>query len=233
MAIMEVGTQKEKAMSGDILDAIKREKAKMRSRWFFVARSALFALAAFILFVALLYLISFIIFALQRSGVWLAPDFGPAGWLLFLGGLPWGLLLVALIIVLVLAALLSRYEFVYHHPLFYGLFAFVFVAVAVSFLIAATSFHERVFEYSAENLPLLGQFYAFETEAPPTIHRGEIVALAPGVWVIADASGITSTVVAEQKAVLAGDFHIGDNVIVFGDREPDGSIDAFGVEKAP
>ena len=223
-------------MEDSVIKAIQDDKAKMRSRWFFALRSALFTLVVVILFAALLYLVSFIIFALRRSGIAFAPGFGLNGWLLFFGGLPWGLLLLSLIVILILAALINRYEFVYHHPLFYALAAFAFLVVVASFWIAATSFHDHMFRYSTENLPLIGQFYQFETQEPSDVHSGEIVAVIPGrggqgSFVIVDAAGVTSSVMAAQGVFIANDFSVGDTVMVFGEREPNGVIDAFGVEK--
>jgi len=196
-----------------------------------VARSALLTLAVVILFAALLYLTSFIVFVLRQSGVWLAPGFGLNGWLVFLSGLPWGLLLLSLVFVLILAALLNRYELVYRHPLFYAILLLAIINTIASFWVAATSFHERVFEYSAENLPLVGNFYQFETEEPASIHRGVIIAAAPDAFIIADARGITSTVTAAREAGFSNNFAVGDTVVVFGEREPDGEIEAFGIEK--
>ena len=219
-------------MEDSVIKAIQSDKTKMRSRWFFAVRTALFTLVVLILFAALLYLTSFIVFILRQSGVLLAPGFGLNGWLLFLGGLPWGLLLLSLVLIVVLAALLNHYEFVYRHPLFYALFSFVLIVVFASFWIAATSFHRWMFAYSTENFPLMGQFYQFETEEPSSIHRGEIVVMLPQVgFVIAAASGITSTVVASRGVVFSDEFHAGENVVIFGEREPDGTIEAFGAEQ--
>lgn len=224
-------------MEHSVIKAIRSDNAKMRSRWFFMVRSALFTLVVVILFAALLYLVSFIIFALRRSGIAFAPGFGLSGWLLFFGGLPWGLLLLSLVVILVLAALLTRYEFVYHHPLFYALVSFVFLVVVASFWIAATSFHEEVFRYGTADMPFIGEFYQFETQEPSDIHTGEIIAVIPvgpagqNSFIITDASGVTSSVMAAPGVFIAHDFNVGDEVMVFGDRQPDGVIDAFGVEK--
>ncbi len=211
---------------------VRCEQAKMRSRWFFAARSGLLTLAVIILFAALLYLVSFIIFALGQNGISLAPNFGWNGWLLFFEGLPWGLLLLALVLILILAGLLNHYEFVYHRPLIYALASFVFLIVLASFFVAATSFHKQVLAYSARNLPWVGQFYTYELQEPHGIHRGDVITVGSDTIVIADPSGITSTVVVPQGNMPRA-FRIGDTIVVFGGRDASGDIEAFGLQQMP
>ena len=212
----------------------KWEGARMRSRWFFVARSTLLALAAVILFAAPLYLVSFIIFVLGRNGVSLAPDFGWSGWLLFLERLPWVLLLLALVLILLLATLLHHYEFIYHRPVVYGLASFAFLIVVASFFIAATSFHQQLFLYSTKNLPWMGQFYEAESAFPPDIHRGQILTVGSDTIIIADdADGITSTVIVPPGSPFPDGFRVGDDIIVFGGRDALGEIAAFGLRRVP
>lgn len=218
-------------MKENIIDAIKTGKTKMRPRWFFVIRTVFVIVIVVILFLLLLYLISFIIFALHQSGVWFAPDYGLSGWSLLLAGLPWGLLAVALILLILLAFILSRYPLVYHYPPFYFLPAFILFILLGSFLIAATSFHEGVLRYTTqENVPVIGNFYEFETGDSGSIHRGEIIAVTQNGFLIANENGITSTVVAAPGVFFVEAFHVGEGVAVFGDRESDGSIRAFGVK---
>jgi hypothetical protein len=215
----------------NILDAIKTGKTKMRPRWFFVLRTVLVIVSVVMLFAILFYIASFIIFALHQDGVWFAPDYGMGGWTLLLGGLPWGLLLLSFALLILLAFILSRYPLVYHYPPFYFIPLFVIFVVLGSFLIAASSFHEGVLRYATENIPIVGSFYQYETEDSASIHRGEIVAIGQNVFIIANASGITSTVISAPGVIFVDGFRVGEVVAVFGDRESDGTIQAFGVRK--
>ena len=213
-----------------IMDAIKSPEVRMRPRWHFVFRGILIAAASVLLFLLLLYLVSFVIFALHENGVWFAPYFGISGWSLLVTALPWSLLLLAFVFVLLLAILLMRYEFVYQRPLLYFLFGAILVVVLGGFLIASTSLQPGLFPYETEN-PVLGGFYRYETSYPSSVHRGTVVAVgADGTFVIADDLGATSTVTPATGVVFAVPFRPGDIVLVFGARGKDGVIRAFGVE---
>ncbi len=102
-----------------VIDVIRAKNMRMRPRSYFVLRAALIIVCATLLFLLLLYVVSFIIFALHQNGVWFAADFGPSGWSLFLATAPWGMLLLSFVLLILLANLLKRYTFIYHQPLFY------------------------------------------------------------------------------------------------------------------
>ncbi len=214
-----------------VIDAIKSGETRMRPRWVFVVRAILMAIFVVLLFAALLYLASFIIFALHQDDVWFAPDFGIGGWSLLFAALPWSLLLFSLVILVVLANIMNRYAFVYHRPLFEFLFVVVILVVLGSFWIAATSFHAGVFHYAEEDVPIVGRFYEFETNPPACMHRGVVTEVASSGFMIMDGNGATSVVIAGPGVVSSGGFRVGDTVIVFGNRNASGSIQAHGVQE--
>jgi hypothetical protein len=216
-----------------VIDVIKKKEVKMRPRSYFVGRTIAIAAASVVLFLLLIYVVSFIIFALHQNGVWFAPDFGLSGWSLFLTALPWGLFTLSLILLILLANLLMRYAFIYHQPLFYFLFAFILVTLLGAFFLAASSFQPGLFQYAAQNIPIVGTFYTNETALPASVHRGLIVSFLPdgGGFVIDNGLGVTSTVVAAQGVVFIENFHVGDTVLVFGTRSATGTISAFGIER--
>lgn len=226
-----IAQTKDGGESRRIIDAIKARDVRMRPRRYFVLRAALIAVAAFFLFLILLYMVSFIIYALHEDGVWFAPDYGLSGWSLFLGAIPWGLLILAFVLVLLLANILRHYTFVAHQPLFYLLFAFIVVLTLGGFFLAATAFHPDLFQYAASNVPFLGNFYEYETAYPASVHRGVITSFTDGGFTITDDLGVTSTIVAAPGVVFIQDFHAGDVVLVFGTRTASGTISAFGIQR--
>ncbi len=223
-------TNREREEEARIMDAITRREVRMRPRWYFVLRGVLLIAAVLLLFLLLLYLVSFIIFALHENGAWFAPHFGLSGWSLLVTAVPWSLLLLAFAFIVILASLLMRYEFVYHRPLLYFLFSAILVVTVGGFLIASTSLQPGLLPYEAAT-PVLGGFYRYETSYPSNVHRGTIVALAgDGTFVIADDLGATSTVAPATGVMFADPLHAGDVVLVFGASGEDGVIRAFGVE---
>lgn len=213
-----------------IMQAIRSGEVRMRPRWYFVLRAILLAAAAGTLFLLLLYVVSFIIFALHEDGAWFAPAFGASGWPLFAAGLPWGLLVLSFALLILLAVLLTRYSFVYHRPLFHFFFAFILVVIIGGFLIAATSLQPGVFRFAAAHVPFLGGLYRYETAYPAGIHRGTVVSLdaGSGSFVIVDDDGATTTV-APATGVSFFQVAPGDIVLVFGPKGNDGVIRAFGL----
>jgi hypothetical protein len=229
---MEIKKQEQEGCNR-VVDVIKKTHTKMRPKWYFVAQAGLIIIAATMLFLLLLYVVSFIIFALHQDGAWFAPHLGFSGWSLFFTALPWGLLLFSLILLLLLANLLKRYTFVYHQPVFYLLIAFIVIVTLGGFFVAATSLHKGLSHYAENNIPFLGSFYENETALPASVHRGEIIAFTNnnGGFVIENEFGATSTVVAAAGVVFVGDLNIGDTVLVFGPQQDGGVITAFGIQR--
>ncbi|MDR3581772.1 MAG: hypothetical protein P4L67_00670 [Candidatus Pacebacteria bacterium] len=221
----------ESRKNGRVVDVIKKGNMRMRPRWQFVAQGVLLVVAAALLFLLLLYVVSFIIFILDQDGAWSAAALGPRGWSLFFAALPWGMFLLSFVLLLLLANLLKRYAFIYHQPLFYFLFVFILVTTIAGFVIAATSFHPGISRFVTDNVPVLGSYYEREATLPASVHRGEIVAFMDGGFVLGEASGATSTVVVADGIVFVGNFYVGDTVLVFGSRQADGTIKAFGIQR--
>ncbi len=66
---------------------------------------------------------------------------------------------------------------------------------------------------------------------PASVHRGEIVAFTDDGFILDNGLGITSTVVAASGVIFIDNFHVGDLVLVFGTREENGTIRAFGIQR--
>lgn len=214
-----------------VIDAIKKNHMRMHSRWYFVVRAALILIAAVMLALLLLYVVSFIIFALYESGAWFEPAFGIPGWSLFLAALPWGMFILSLVLLVLLANVLRRYAFAYHQPVFIFLLVIILCITMGGFLVAATSFHKGLLEYAEGNVPFLGKFYEREVAFPENVHRGEVVGFTDGGFVIDSGSGITSSVKAANGVIFIGNIALGNVVLVFGERDASGTINAFGIQR--
>lgn len=207
-------------MEKDVIDQIKSSNTKMRPRWYFIFRAVLLTLAVILLFLLILFFVSFVIFALRADGGLLAASYGFNGWDVFFHALPWTLILLSLILILGLIFLLKRYEFVYHQPFLYPLLGLIIVVALASFFLSATSLHPGIFSYASHNdMPLVEGMYQFEMNPPPDgIYRGEVIAVAPGSFVLQEDNGQTSTVLIASNTFPGGinDFSVGDYVMIFG-----------------
>jgi len=233
--MVEKSSESETAVEDRVIAAIKSGNARMHSRSYFVLQKAFATAITGILFGAVLYLASFIIYILTINGGLSAVRFGVGGWYVFLRALPWSLLVISIAFIIILSVFLRRYSFVYHYPLFYAFFGILILVAIGGALIAGTSLHERIAQYEATNsAPLLGQFYYFYgTEAVRGVYRGKVVDIGQNGFVMNDQGGASSTVVLAPGASFVGTdaIRVGDLVAVFGAKDSSGAIQAFGVQK--
>ena len=116
-----INGNQEKSIKNKVLEAIKSGQVKMRPRWYFILKTILVALGIVMIFLTLLYLISFIIFILRITGIWFAPAFGFEGYGIFLFSLPWLLVIISVLFAIILEVLVKRYSFAYRHRLYENL----------------------------------------------------------------------------------------------------------------
>ena len=227
--------REKKNIEQSVLTAIKSGRVKMRPRWQFVLRATLIAVGVIVMFLALLYLVSFILFVLHQTGAWFVPAFGPSGWFAFFHRLPWVLIGLAILFIIILEVLVRRYAFAYQRPLLASALSILGIVLIGGATISATRFHVGLFNSARHNgLPVIGGMYrGFGMSRFDDIHRGEIIQMAGNTFVIQDDDGDTSTILLtpETRLPFGDDFTASDTVIVFGVPGPDGTVRAFGIQK--
>lgn len=217
-----------------VLAGIKSGRVKMRPRWHFILKAALLLAGAGIISLALLYLVSFIIFSMRQTGVWLVPSFGMRGVQEFLVSLPWLLVILTVIFVVILEVLVRRYAFAYRQPLLYSALAIVLLVTAGGFAVAKTSFHGGFLNQAKlHQLPLAEPFYVrFGIMGPDDVQRGNIIELTDNGFTLGNQRDETLNIIItpETRFPLGTNFIEGDPVIVMGEREDD-TVKAFGIRK--
>ncbi len=219
--------------SDEIINTIKTGEAKMHSRAYFFAQAALVILGAVLLFLLILFVATFIIFALQENGGFFAANFGLAGWGVFFASLPWTMLLLSLALVLVLWILLRRYSLVYHQPFLYVLLVLIVAISLLCLFIPASSIHGGIYRYLSRNpIPVMSGVYEFETAPANDVYRGQVVTLSTSSFVLANDFGQTSTVLVMPAVASSelSEINLGDYVIVFGHGVATATIQASGLE---
>lgn len=211
-----------------IIEAIKSGNTKMRPRWYFVVQGILIVLAAILTFFLLILAVSFIIFALQENGGFLAAGYGVTGWETFFTALPWSIILLCFALVLILIILLKRYSFIYKRPSLYLILILIIVITLGSFIIEALNFHRRI---ENNDIPLIESVYQYETAPKNYIYRGKIIQFVESGFVIQNAIGQTSTFLDAPGVNLDLNlFKIGEFVMIFGQRQSTTTIDMYGVQ---
>jgi hypothetical protein len=218
-----------------IINTIKSGETKMHSHAYFMARAALVLFGAVLLFLLILFVATFIVFALQENGGFFAANFGPVGWETFFASFPWIMLLLSLALVLVLWIILRRYPMIYHQPFLYILFVLIVVVSLSCLFISAGAIHGGIYRYVSRNpIPMVSGVYEFETAPANDVYRGQVVTLSTSSFVLANDLGQTSTVLVVPTAPSSGselgEIEPGDYVIVFGHGVATATIQASGVE---
>ena len=173
--------ENKKSMYDEVLAAIRSGRVHMRPKWHFALRAALAALGGIIVFLALLYLVSFIFYMLRLTGAWFTPAFGFRGMYASLMSVPWLLVLLSLMFVAILEILVRRYAFAYRKPLLYSLAGMLAAVTVGGVVIAKTSMHERLFTRSQEHrLSAGGRLYRmYGMRRLRNIHEGAIRGIFP------------------------------------------------------
>ena len=220
------------------MDAIVKGRVTMRPRWHFILLSALAAVGAIIVFLALLYMASLSLFFLHDSGAWFVPSFGGRGWFSFLRSIPWLLIFLIIIFAGLLEIVARRYAFVYRKSLLLSAAIILAVILLGGFLIAATPFNRQMafFADHHELPPPLAFVYGapFRAPPPPDVYHGVILATTSDGFIIVDQNGAGTTTVrinARTRLPDGIDFSVGTDVVVVGDRVSSSTIQAFGVEE--
>jgi hypothetical protein len=227
--------KEEKKIEHDVLTAIASGRVKMRPRWKFILEATLLGVGAILVFLILLYLVSFILFILHENGAWFVPDFGAPGWFALFRRLPWILIGFAALFIAILEVLVRRYSFAYQRPLLATVLWMVGIVLVGGAVISATRFHNILFAFARHNtLPVIGGMYRqFGMPGFDDIHRGEILTMASGTFVIQFDDGDTSTVLVmpDTRLPLGEAFQIGNTVVVFGPENFNRVIPAFGIQQ--
>ncbi len=225
---------KSKSLKESILDLIKSGEISMRPRWHFVLKAILTVLGMAILFLAILYLLSFIFFILRASGVWFAPEFGFRGIGIFLLSLPWLLIALSIAFVVLLEVLVRQYSFAYRKPLMYSLAGIIVFVMVASFAIARIGFHERISRFiEEEGVLALRPFYRDYFSPRENVHLGTISTTTESGFIIIGRDTELLEIVLTPETRFPGGigFDQGDIIVVLGEKIGTSTIEAFGVRK--
>lgn len=179
----------------------------MRPRWHFVLISVIFALAAFLVLLLLVYAVSLSMFLLRESGAWFATSFGTRGWITFVSSIPVSHVAFVLLFVVVLEALVRRYSFVYRRPLAVSLFIIAGGIVSVGALVAQTPLHDQMASYArTHQLPApldLPYGPSARIARPDSLYEGVVISNENGVLVIEQSDTVSVVKKKEDRVPVA------------------------------
>ncbi len=125
--------EKIKSIKEKVIEKINSGQIYMKPKWFFVVRFVFRIISAFIVFFAILYILSFVVLVFKEKGPIDVLGMGTKGVHIFISTMPWLLMFAFLVLLIVLEFLVRKFAFVYKKPLLYSIFALVFVVLLASF----------------------------------------------------------------------------------------------------
>lgn len=226
-------------VQNEVLERIRSGQLHMKPRLFFVLKTVLVITIAILILVLSVWLASFISFGLRLSGNESLMGFGSKGALIFLTVFPWGLAILDLVLLVLLAWLVRRFKIGYRRPVLYLLIVLIVGGVAVGhFFDRETRFHDDRFEEAeAGELfgPLESLYESAHSKAPEEhgVFRGFVLELRKDSFVLThddhdnDEDDGTWIVIPPRNFEM-NTLRIGDRVYVAGEREGE-EIEAYGL----
>jgi hypothetical protein len=223
------------SLAEKILEKLKSGQIKMKPRMYFFLKGALAVLGVLVVALFILFLFSFISFALRANGILSLPAFGFRGWGPFFASLPWLLIIVAVLLIVVLEMLFKRFAFGWRRPILYSVLGILVIVLLATFIIDRTPFHSGLFNWAQRGgLPLFGPVYREfgGMPQPRDAHFGTVTEITDQGFIIETRDGETLNVVveAQTRLPLGRDIKKDDLVMILG-RKDDSTIRAEGVVK--
>lgn len=222
--------QQLKNIHDKVLEAIHTDAVTMRSRYYFIARSALWILGVTLAFSVMLYLVSFIAFIFRGNSLLLLPHIGPGGWMNLFISLPWMLLFFVFALFVVLQILSTHFSFVYKRPLVHTILASIFLLTIGSVAIGQMTLHERAYELNEGHpIPLTGALYENAIRDHGNIHTGKVTEINGTEFNIRNRNGKEYTVSVTPDTKVPPVKITEDTLLMVIGDEDDGIITADGV----
>lgn len=210
-----------------LLERIKTGDVAMRPRWHFVLTAILAITGMILLGIAILFLVSFVAFALRETGIAFMPAFGMPGLLFFVVSSPLLILAVIVAFVVTLEILVRKYAFGYRNSLLYSVLGLVLLIFFGSVLIMQTPMHERFRDLTNDGrLPVVGQLYQrYVAERPEGLYVGEIIDIneAGTRWQVATPNAAVEVFITDKtKKPPQYTFTVGEEVMMLARPDRDG-----------
>lgn len=217
-----------------LLKRIQKGGIHQRPKWYFVLLAILWSAFIAIILIGITYLISFISLISYESELFDLLDFGTEGLKAFIGGLPWVLVSLVVLLVVTLYLLLRDYTFVYTRPVIYGVLGVVSLISLTSYGISHFDSKYSVARFGEDrDVPILVQMHSRYRRSPQIriIAHGQIVASSTEGFILQDIRTKEYVTVRTTEATREErQFQVGDYVTVFGTFATS-SAQAFGVRQ--
>ncbi len=217
----------------NILKKIKAGEVDMKPKWHFMLRTGMLVFGVIVVALLSIYLLSFLFFFMNQSGLTQAFGFGFRGISFFVMSSPWLLIGASAGFLVLLYFLVKQYSFSYRRPLVYSMVGVVFLVLLGSWFIQTTMTHHKVGSFlERHEVPVFSPMYRGATqERPEGMTVGVVTELTDAGFLLESEQGeiLTIVVTPETRMRPGAELVLGERAAVFGDRV-ENTITAFGVK---
>lgn len=216
--------KKYNTLKDKIMEEIEKEHITPHSKIFFFLKTAVMVSSAVIFLFFILYVVSFLLFALSKSGILLLSPFGFFGIMTILNDLPWKIVFLALVSTLGLLLLTKNAFSIYRVPLLYLFLGVIGFVGVTGLIVAKTDLHSTVLRGLRGAPPFGGRDFP-ERYTRPEMHRisvGRLVSSSTGaMFLIVKEDGRMLEIRTDRGTQFIGreDIQTGDEVLIFGDTQ--------------
>ncbi len=205
----------------NIMARIEKDAIAIRSKHLFTLQRTTVGVLAIGAFLVSTHLFATLLLSLRASGASELFIFGARGFSFFLSFFPWHLLAFDILLIMLIAHLVKRWEWGWKTPrLYLAVFLLMAVFAAGTLISNAPSF--KRFNGPPPPLPLGGGFT-----------RGTVLSAEEGfVTIIDERTGDITEIALPEGFGISGEIHEGTRIIVVGE-EQNGFIEAFGIRGTP
>ncbi len=221
-----------------VLEKIHRKEIFMYPKIYFIGRVVLIISLSILVFVSLVFCLSFVSFSIHESGEQFLLGFGNHGALVFLKLFPWAFIVSTVFLLVALEWMLRRFKFGYRLPMMRIFLYTLVITILASAIATITPFHGNLLK-KADNgeLPFVGGLYEsiHDSHKDDGIVRGTITSIGTDTVIIShndndiDADDGTWTVIIPPGFDI-NSLHVGEKIYVAGTVE-NGNLYAYGIHE--
>jgi glucan phosphoethanolaminetransferase (alkaline phosphatase superfamily) len=231
---------KETDIQKTVLEKIHCGSIPMHSRRFFVLRGALLMTIAALVLLFSLFVLSFVFFSVQRSGMRFLLEFGSNGLGAFATLFPWAIFVIFLVLLVALELIVREFSTIYRFSLLRIFLSILVIGILGSLLLEMSPLHASLLS-AADNdsLPILGPLYEqiHDSHEEQGVYRGDITSLDANGFTISHNDSDHDTDDGTWNIVSPADFdltslRVGEKVYVGGEFRR-GKVYAYGIRELP
>ncbi len=231
-----MSNSKTKSIKNSILYKIKNGDIKKLPKVIFNVKSAFFIVALFLVLSFSVFVLSFIVFSLQISGLWKLSFFGIKGFQMLISNLPWIIILLVIGFIVILEIMVNRYSFSYRKPFLYTSLMVICLVVVTSLVIRKTSFDENFYSKIEQGkIPAFKPLYEkYVNPSPEYFHPGTLIKMEPEGFILElhDKKTIFVRISEKTEKRIGFEIYPGTRLLVVG-KIVNEIIDAEIIDNAP